>query len=83
MRWSRAGTGKSGGVCVIYFSRPSAVEARRKTGLSQSQFTKIMGVSVHTLQNWEQERQTPSGMVRTLLAIVATNLQAILAVTEL
>ncbi|EOA5676690.1 helix-turn-helix domain-containing protein, partial [Pseudomonas aeruginosa] len=32
------------------------IEARKKTGLSQSQFAALMGVSVRTLQGWEQGR---------------------------
>jgi len=56
------------------------IEARKKTGLSQSQFAAIMGVSVRTLQGWEQGRKQPSGAARTLLAIASTNPKAVLAV---
>jgi putative transcriptional regulator len=56
------------------------IEARQKTGLSQSQFAVLMGVSVRTLQGWEQGRKQPSGAARTLLAIASTNPQALLAV---
>ncbi|MBX3675274.1 MAG: helix-turn-helix domain-containing protein [Burkholderiales bacterium] len=55
-------------------------EARRKTGLSQAQFAALMGVSVRTLQGWEQGRKQPSGAARTLLAIASTNPKAVLAV---
>ena len=58
------------------------VEARQKTGLSQSQFAALLGVSVRTLQGWEQERKQPSGAARTLLAIASTNPRALLAVAN-
>lgn len=56
------------------------IEARRRTGLSQSQFAALMGVSVRTLQGWEQGRKQPSGAARTLLAIASTNPRALVAV---
>lgn len=55
-------------------------EARQKTGLSQSQFAALLGVSVRTLQGWEQGRKQPSGAARTLLIIARTNPKALLAV---
>lgn len=57
-----------------------ATETREKTGLSQSQFAALLGVSVRTLQGWEQGRKQPSDAVRTLLTIARTNPKALLAV---
>lgn len=59
----------------------SATEARQATGLSQSQFANLLGVSVRTLQGWEQGRKQPSGAARTLLAIARTNPKVVLAVS--
>ena len=68
---------KAGQLSVV--SSP-VIEARKKTGLSQSQFAALMGVSVRTLQGWEQGRKQPSGAARTLLATARTNPKAVLAV---
>ncbi|MFO1433873.1 MAG: helix-turn-helix domain-containing protein [Candidatus Competibacteraceae bacterium] len=46
-----------------------ALKARVKTGLSQSQFAMLLGVSIRTLQEWEQGRRNPSGAAKTLIAI--------------
>ena len=43
---------------------------RTKTGLSQSRFANLLGVSKRTLENWEQGRRHPTGPARALLKIV-------------
>ena len=48
------------------------VEAvREQTGLSQTHFARLIGVSKRTLENWEQGRRSPTGPARALLKIVA------------
>ena len=59
---------------------PSVSDVREKTGLSQSDFARLLGVSVRTLQEWEQGRRAPSGAARTLLLIAERNPQALLDV---
>ena len=53
---------------------------REKTGLSQSRFAELLGVSVRTLQEWEQGRRAPSGAAKTLLLIAARNPRALLEI---
>ncbi len=59
---------------------PSVAQIRGKTGLSQSEFAKLIGVSVRTLQEWEQGRRAPSGPARTLLMVADRNPKALLDV---
>jgi DNA-binding transcriptional regulator YiaG len=44
---------------------------RRFVGLTQTQFARAMGISVHTLRNWEQGRRRPDGPAVALLRIAA------------
>lgn len=48
-----------------------AAAARHKLGISQSEFAEILGVSVRTLQDWEQGRRQPSGAAKALLKITS------------
>src|SRR5688572_33447634 len=59
---------------------PSVTQIREGTGLSQARFAQLLGVSVRTLQEWEQGRRSPSGAARTLLLIAARNPKALLDV---
>lgn len=44
---------------------------RRFVGLTQVQFAQAIGISVHTLRNWEQGRRRPDGPAVALLRIAA------------
>ena len=59
---------------------PDVAQVRSKTGLSQARFAQLLGVSVRTLQDWEQGRRAPSGAARTLLAMAAKNPKALIEV---
>ena len=54
-----------------HVSVSEAAEARARAGLSQSEFASALGVSVRTLQEWEQGRREPSGPAKSLLTIAA------------
>lgn len=43
--------------------------ARYRVQMSQSEFAKLLGVSVRTLQEWEQGRRAPSGAACSLLRV--------------
>jgi len=47
------------------------VALRRFVGLSQVDFAAALGISVHTLRNWEQGRRRPEGPALALLRVAA------------
>lgn len=46
-------------------------EVRAKTGLSQAEFARSIGVAKGTLLNWEHGRRQPNGPAQVLLALIA------------
>ncbi len=55
------------GQTAVVFS--PVIEARKKSGMAQSEFAKLLGVSVRTLQGWEQGRREPTGAAKTLIFV--------------
>jgi putative transcriptional regulator len=49
---------------------PDVKAVRERIGLSQSEFARLMRVSIRTIQNWEQHRRNPTGPAIALLKIV-------------
>jgi DNA-binding transcriptional regulator YiaG len=54
-----------------FTSGDDVVALRRFIGLTQAQLATAMGISVHTLRNWEQGRRRPEGPAVALLRIAA------------
>jgi putative transcriptional regulator len=54
---------------IIPAEKAQVAAARAATGLSQAPFAKLLGVSILTLQEWEQGRKMPSGAAATLLKV--------------
>ena len=61
---------------------PDVASIREKTGLSQSRFAALLGVSVRTLQDWEQGRRAPSGAARPLVRVADRHPHALLDVAQ-
>ncbi len=54
-------------------------DVREKMKLSQSAFAALLGVSVRTLQDWEQGRRKPSGPALALLRVAVKNPRALVS----
>jgi putative transcriptional regulator len=57
---------------------PAVVSARLASGLSQAQFAALLGISVRTLQKWEQGEREPTGAARSLIRIAQKHPQLLL-----
>jgi putative transcriptional regulator len=56
---------------------PDAKRVREELQLSQGKFAALLGISVSTLQNWEQGRRIPEGPARVLLQVAAKHPEAV------
>lgn len=64
---------KGAGAALIHdieLSRPDVKAIRARTGLSQADFARSIGVKKATLLNWEHRRRSPDGPARVLLALI-------------
>ena len=50
--------------------------------LSQAKFASLLGISVDTLQNWEQGRRQPEGPAKVLLRVAAKHPEVLLSIAE-
>ncbi len=60
------------------FEAPDVAAIRQEYALSQAKFAALLGISVRTLQNWEQGRREPQGPARVLLRVAARHPRAVL-----
>lgn len=58
----------------------NAADVRARWGMSQRKFAQLLGISVDTLQNWEQGRRTPDGPARVLLRVAEKHPEALASV---
>jgi putative transcriptional regulator len=72
-------TGKRRPGRVFEFPVPDIKGIRHRLHLSQRQFATMIGVSMDTIQNWEQKRREPEGPAKALLRIADKNPKAVLA----
>jgi putative transcriptional regulator len=56
---------------------PDVKQIRENYALSQSEFAALLGISVKTLQNWEQGRRSPHGAAKVLLQVAAKHPEAV------
>ena len=61
---------------------PDVAAIREEYGLSQAKFAALLGISVRTLQNWEQGRRRPQGPARVLLRVASKHPKAVLDVVR-
>ncbi len=63
--------------------RCMVLTVRAKTGLSQTQFAALLGISVRTLHDWEQGRRRPSAAARTLIKVAAKHPEVVKEATAI
>lgn len=63
---------------VFEMNPPEIKKIRDTLHVSQREFALMIGVSIRTLQNWEQGRRKPEGPAKALLRIASKNPEAVL-----
>jgi putative transcriptional regulator len=62
----------------VFVVEPPDVKAiRAKLGVSQEEFASLLGISIRTLENWEQKRRIPKGPARVLLEVASAHPDAV------
>jgi putative transcriptional regulator len=63
---------------VTEMKRSDVTRIRQTLRLSQPKFAQMMGISVRTLQNWEQGHRHPTGPAKVLLRVAELHPEAVL-----
>ena len=56
---------------------PDVKRIREQIGFSQAKFATLIGVSIRTIQNWEQGHRRPTGAAKVLLRLAQADPEAI------
>jgi putative transcriptional regulator len=67
---------------VFEAETPNVKSIRAKFGVSQNEFASLLGISVRTLENWEQKRRLPKGPARVLLEVASAHPDAVWDVVQ-
>lgn len=62
---------------VFVVEKPDVRAIRSKLGISQPEFARMLGISVRTLENWEQKRRVPKGPASVLLKVAEAHPEAV------
>lgn len=63
---------------IFDIDAPDIKMVRKSLNVSQTEFAMMIGVSVRTLQNWEQGRRKPEGPAKALLHVASKNPKAVI-----
>ena len=67
---------------TLSIEKPDVQRIRANYRLSQNEFAILLGISLDTLQNWEQGRRIPQGPARVLLQVAAKHPDAVWDVVQ-
>jgi putative transcriptional regulator len=77
IRGEAPASGNSGSIPEV-----DVAAVRHGLDLSQARFAALLGISMHTLRNWEQGRRRPEGPAQALLRIAERRPQVIVEVMQ-
>lgn len=61
----------------VEIPRPEVRKIRQQYALSQQDFARLFGISLRTLQKWEQGSRLPQGPAKILLSVISKNPKAV------